>query len=374
MHTSIFYASFLTDSHYMISQSRLENIRAKYEEIINLKPDKANSEIEDHFRRIQEQINNMDPSNISTVRKELQEVNTEVSGLTPRFQSLSQILSQNFGSMGQYVSKFVSGTYMIQKFIKVSKQMVTEVRNLDTSIVEFQKVTDLAGQELDQFVDQAYNAGSKLGRTGQDVIDATTTFSRAGYNLQEATKLAQSALVMTNVGVDIPNTESAASDMISIMKAFDKQADESMSVIDKLYNVANKEPLDFGNITQMLVTAGGTLAQTNTTLEQTMGLLTGGFATLRDTSVANGLIMISQRLRGVAEDGEALEDDFMPKLKKAFGDVGISIEDQNGELRSTYDILSDLAAKWDDLDSKQRQYLGEKAAGKLIARCCGNAA
>lgn len=64
------------------------------------------------------------------------------------------------------------------------------------------------------------------------------------------------------------------------------------------------------------------------------------------------------------EDGEAIEEDgFMPKLKKAFGDVGVEIEDQNGELRSTFDILNDLAGVWDTLSSKQRQYLGEKAAG-----------
>ena len=74
--------------------------------------------------------------------------------------------------------------------------------------------------------------------------------------------------------------------------------------------------------------------------------------------------MISQRLRGVREDGEAIEEEgFVPKLKKAFGDVGVSIEDQNGELRSTYDILHDLAGVWDQLSSKQKQYLGEKAAG-----------
>ncbi len=149
-------------------------------------------------------------------------------------------------------------------------------------------MTDLTGSSLDQFVEKAYNVGKGLGRTGQDVIDATTTFSRAGYDLQEATRLAQSALVMTNVGVDIPNMESAASDMISILKAFNIQAEDSMEVIDKLYNVSNKQPLDFGNLTQMLVTAGGTLAQTGTTLDETMGLLTGAFATMRDTSVSNG--------------------------------------------------------------------------------------
>jgi TP901 family phage tail tape measure protein len=197
-------------------------------------------------------------------------------------------LTDAFGGLGSYLARFASSYYLISKTIQGVKKMVSAVKEVDTSLVELQKVTNLTGSSLNSFTEKAYQAGANLGRTGQEVIDATTTFSRAGYDLQEAAQLAQSALVMTNVGVDIPNIESAASDMISILKAFDVQAEESMSVIDKLYNVANKEPLDFGNLTEMLVTAGGTLAQTGTTLEQTMGLLTGAFATMRDTSVANG--------------------------------------------------------------------------------------
>ena len=345
-----------------VLSNQLTNLKKKYDEIIQANPSKASSDIEDLFGKLQTEVENLRPEKVSNFRKELQMLRTEVNGLQP--QTLSKVLSENFGGLGQYLSRFTSSVFLIQKGIQVAKKMVAEVTSVDSSLVELQKVTTLSGDSLDQFVDKAYKVGEGLGRTGKDVVDAVTTFSRAGYDLNEATQLAESALVMSNVGVDIPNMDAAASDMISILKAFDKQANESMQVIDELYNVANKEPLDFGNITQMLVTAGGTLAQTGTSLEESMGLLTGAFATLRDTSVANGLIMISQRLRGVKEDGEAIEEaGFMPKLKKAFGEVGVAIEDENGELRSTFDILNDLAGVWDQLSSKQKQFLGEKAAG-----------
>ena len=76
------------------------------------------------------------------------------------------------------------------------------------------------------------------------------------------------------------------------------------------------------------------------------------------------VITISQRLRAVDEDGEAI-DGLMPKLQKEFEKfAGISIEDTNGELRSTYDILSDLAKVWDTLSSEEQQLLGEDIAGK----------
>ena len=268
-------------------QIRFDKLKQKYEDFLKA-GGKRDTGLEDRFKAVQESIDNVKPGNISEVNKEMRNLGSTVGSVVTPAQSLSQVLRDNFGELGGFLARFASFTVIIQKSIQAIRSMVNEVRQLDTSLVELQKVTNLSGLSLDNFVDRAYKIGEGLGRTGKDVIDATTTFSRAGYDLQEATELAQAALVMTNVGVDIPNMEAAASDMISILRAYDKQANESMSVIDKLYNVANTQPLDFGNITDMLVTAGGTLAQTNTTLEETMALLTSGFATLRDTSVANG--------------------------------------------------------------------------------------
>ena len=262
---------------------KFEQLQKQYENL-----SRTNPQIAQRFKEVQDSVNNMDPTNISTASKEVNNFARELQNASGQSAGLRGALQDAFGGLGSYLARFTSSMFIISKAIQGIKSMVSAVKEVDSSLLELQKVTNLSGSALDEFTDKSYKLGASLGRTGSDVIDAAATFSRAGYDLQEATELAQSALVMTNVGVDIPNTEAAASDMISILKAFDVQAEESMDVIDKLYNVANKEPLDFGNITQMLVTAGGTLAQTGTSLEETMGLLTGAFATMRDTSVANG--------------------------------------------------------------------------------------
>ena len=262
---------------------RFEQLQKTYANLANKNP-----EIADRFREVENAINGMDPKNIGEVTRQVGNLAKECGNASGQSAGLRGALTDAFGGLGSYLARFTSSYYIITKTIQGIKKMVTAVKEVDTSLVELQKVTNLTGDSLTQFTDKAYQMGAQLGRTGKDVIDAATTFSRAGYDLNEATQLAQSALVMTNVGVDIPNMESAASDMISILKAFDIQAEESMDVIDKLYNVANKEPLDFGNITEMLVTAGGTLAQTGTSLEESMGLLTGAFATMRSPAVANG--------------------------------------------------------------------------------------
>ena len=262
---------------------RLEDLKKTYADAFNKSP-----ELQTQANQIEQALQNVDNISLSNIRSAFQLLINNVKQASGESLTLSQALSQNLGGVGQYLSRFLSATYLISKAISGIKSLVNEVKNLDSALVDLQKVTGLTGNSLEKFTDQAFEIGKSLGRTGEDVIEATATFSRAGYDLQESTALAQSALVMTNVGVDINSTADAASDMISILKAFDKQANESMQVIDELYNVSNKEPLDFGNLTQMLVTAGGTLAQTGTSLEETMGLVTGAFATLRDSSVANG--------------------------------------------------------------------------------------
>lgn len=286
----IFNEGFKNEGDLKKYEQNAESLRMRFEQLKNTYANLANKnpEIAARFKEVEDSINGMDPKNIGEVTREVGNLAKECGNASGQTAGLRGALTDAFGGLGSYLARFASSYYLISKTIQGVKKMVSAVKEVDTSLVELQKVTNLTGDSLAQFTDKAYQMGAQLGRTGKDVIDAATTFSRAGYDLNEATQLAQSALVMTNVGVDIPNMESAASDMISILKAFDIQAEESMDVIDKLYNVANKEPLDFGNITQMLVTAGGTLAQTGSSLEETMGLLTGAFATMRNSSVANG--------------------------------------------------------------------------------------
>lgn len=270
------------------------------------------------------------------------------------------------------LAKF-AGWYGVSRIVMTAvqslKKMVSSVVELDASLVEIQKVTNLSGAALKSFTSQAYEMGSQIGRTGKEVIDATAEFRRAGYELSQSVELARAALVMTNVGDGINDVTEASSHLIAVLRGFDMDASKAGNIVDMINEVSNTAPITFQNIAEGLTRVSGTLSQTGTTLEQTIGLLTGGFASLRDIEgVSGGLLMISQRLRGIDESGQAI-DGLAPKIAKEFKEIAnIDIEDSNGELRSTYEILSDMARVFPTLTSKQRQYLGELAAGN-VAPC-----
>ncbi|MCB6286912.1 phage tail tape measure protein [[Clostridium] scindens] len=274
------------------------------------------------------------------------------------FSNLKSGMSDALGNMLKYQLAYK----IINTTINSIKSMVNEVTELDASLTEFNKVADLSANELSQFTEKAYVASAEIGRTGKDMIDAATEFKRAGYDLDKSLEMGNAALVMTNVADGIDKTEDSASTLISVLKGFNES--DVMSIVDKMNSVSNQSPVGFDNIADGLERVSGTMNQAGNSIDETIGLLTGGFAQLRNMEkVSTGLITISQRLRGVDEDGSSI-DGLGAKLQESFGSIGVNIEDANGELRSTYDILSDYANVYDTLDSKQKQYFAELASGK----------
>ncbi len=275
-----------------------------------------------------------------------------------------------FGGLIEQGKKFVQWvgvTGTVMRGIQISKDMIQDVRELDDSLLELTKVSDLSASGLEKVTGQAYELGEKVARTGKEVIDATTEFKRAGFDMQQSMDMAESAMVMTNVAENITDTADAAGTLISVLKGFNMDASETMTIVDKINQVSNTSPIGFDNIAEGLERTAGTMAQSGNTIDQTIGLITAGYAQLRNVEkVSTGLVTLSARLRGVDEDGEVI-DGLSAKLQEDFGKIGVVIEDADGSLRSIYEIAQDYSKVLPTLTDKQKQYYAELAAGKRQA-------
>ena len=137
-----------------------------------------------------------------------------------------------------------------------------------------------------------------------------------------------------------------------------------IKIVDKMNQVSNNAPISFDKLAEGLERISGVMNTYGNSLDETISLITAGYGALRNVEkVSTGLGTISARLRGVDEDGNAI-DGLSAELEDAFSRVGVAITDSEGELRSTYDILKDYAAVYDEIDTKTKQWLNELAAGK----------
>lgn len=76
--------------------------------------------------------------------------------------------------------------------------------------------------------------------------------------------------------------------------------------------------------------------------------------------------MIFSRMGRASSDDVTAED--VSKTEKAFKSVGVALRDAKGEFRAVPQVLDELSTKWNNLNSVQRSYVAEQAAGKSNAR------
>ncbi|MDD4780932.1 MAG: phage tail tape measure protein, partial [Tissierellia bacterium] len=317
------------------------------------------------FTQLRKDIDALDPK-MGSFNNDIQKVKVNWDSLQKSARESGNVFTRTFENMGKFMRFYLAGGMLVGA-VNAMKNGVKSVIELDASLTELSKVSELTNTQLSEFTDRAYDAGKTIGRTGKDVIDATSMFKRAGFELESAFELSQQALLLTNIGDGIDNVTEASSSLIAILKGFKMEAEETAHVVDALNEVSNNYAIDTNNLTKILERTSGTLGQTGTTYEQLLGLATGGFETLRNAEmVASGINMITMRLKGMEESGEAVEG-LIPKIQESFDkytDGAVSIIDkQNGGLNSTYEILQQLSKVYSTLTDEEMGFLNEAIAG-----------
>lgn len=222
-----------------------------------------------------------------------------IQGFTKDLSAVSYGM-MNFASSIDYTMKrfmeIGAITLAFRTIKNVVSDMVKTVSELDASLVEVQKVTDLTGKSLETFTDRAFNVGSEVARTGKEVIDATAIFARSGYEIEDALDLSKVAMIMMNVGDGIDSTSEAATSLISVLKGYNLAANEAIKVTDLINEVSNNAAINFEDLTEGLTRTSAVFNQAGVSIEKLSGLLTGTNEILQNVEMSStGLITISQR-------------------------------------------------------------------------------
>ena len=182
------------------------------------------------------------------------------------------------------------------------------------------------------------------------MVEAATTFRKSGFNDQDAATLAKVAAQYQNVADTAVSAEDAASSIVSQIRAFGEDADFATHVIDAYNEVANNFSVGTNDLSQAMEIASAGMATYGNEFEQIIGLVTAGteIMTGRSSQVARGLNTIASR---IVKNQDAL---------KAYG---VQVEDTNGNLKSTYNVLAELKPKWDSMSEAERVALGDTIAG-----------
>lgn len=308
------------------------------------------------------QVDKLKTSHINT-KKVLQDNGDAAKTFGERISGLAKKFTQWLG-----VSQIIIFIY------KNIKKMISTVKDLDTAMTELRKVTDETEERYTKFLDNATQRAKTLGATLADTITATADFARLGYNIEDAEKLADAAIVYKNVGEGIEDINTASESIIATMQAFGIGVEDAMLIVDKFNEVGNNYAINSVGIGEALLRSAAAMNAANNSLDETIALATAANTIIQNPeTVGTTLKTVSMYLRaakteadeaGESTDGMASSvSELREELLKLTGNK-VDIQVDENKFKSTYEILKELSAVWDSLSDITQANITELVGGK----------
>lgn len=252
------------------------------------------------------------------------------------------------------------------------------VVELDTAMVELKKVTNETDEAYDNFLTSAANKAIEIGTTYADFVSSTADFARLGYEMEDAQGLAEVANIYAVVGDEVEGVDAATSSIISTMKAFNIEAEDAMTIVDKFNEVGNNFAISSGGIGEAMARSASAMASANNTIDESIALIVAANNVIQDPDVVGNMWKtVSMRIRGAKTELEeaGLETEYMAEstasLRKqikaltnidGLGGFDIMLDDET--FKSTYDIILGISKVWKDMSDIDQAALLELLAGK----------
>lgn len=301
-------------------------------------------------------------------------VNQAVKGSTNVFSEFAT----KVGSLFKYLNSLFLSQVAFDSVIKVFR----EVADVDKSMTELYRVTDLTGTKYSMMYDQMTKSAKQYGSTLSDMINSTAAWARLGFDSDQSIGLAEISSMYQHIADIDYNT--AVENMVTAYKGFQSQLQEmygddataAMTHIVDVYNeLGNNYAINSEQVGNALQRSASALALAGNTFEESAGMATAMSEVIQDPDKAgNALKIVSMRLRGMKGDLQELGEDVDENVESiskmqtqvlnlTHGKVNI-FDDSTGAFKSTYEILKEIAAVYPKLKDTEQADLLETIAGK----------
>lgn len=196
------------------------------------------------------------------------------------------------------------------------------------------------------------------------MVESATQYRKNGFNDEDAAQLAKITSVFQNVSDEATSASEAASIIISQLIAFGHAGDDATEYAqhfaDAVNEVANSFAVSTGDLANGLKVVASSSSAMGNSLEETIGLMVAVTEQTRNASKASrGINTIMANLAAVLDSSSSNGE----KIKQIYSDIGLTMEGENGQLKSGYKLLSDLSGEWAGLSSDTQKYIATTIAG-----------
>ena len=216
---------------------------------------------------------------------------TEIRTLTTESQNAGNNLKMAFdegtasvnklGTSLRTVASYIIGGGVLIQGIQAIKNAFKELSQIDKDLIDISRVAN-ESLDLSAFTGHANELGMTLNQTTDNILRTAYEVQKLGYDLEgSGDELLRWTSILSNVG-DI-SIDEAMKGLVTTLKGFNLEATESERIINAMNEVGNNYAIGVGDIAEALRSSSANLAMTNTSLEQSVGLITASYEVLQDS-------------------------------------------------------------------------------------------
>ena len=228
-------------------------------------------------------------------------------------------------------------------------------KNLDSSLNSIRIITRQSAEEMERFAQAAQKTAKGLGQGTVDYTDAALIYYQQGLSDQEVAKKTETTLKTANI------TGKSAADVSQLLTAvwngYKVDADEAELYVDKLAAVAATTASDLGELSTAMSKVASVASTTGVDIDQLNAQVSTIISVTKQApeSVGTALKTIYSRIGDLQVDGV---DEFgvsLGKVSSKLKTMGVDILDKNGDMREMGVVFEEVADKWANWTSAQKQ-------------------
>lgn len=277
---------------------------------------------------------------------------------------LNNNLDKQSSSLGRAFKQFTIYNLVLRSCKKAIREATQTVKELDKELTEQAMVTGMTRQQTYGLMQTYQELALATGATTKEVASVATEYIKQGKSIQEATILTEAAVSAAKVArVSVGDSVNY---LTTALNGFQLAASDAMLVSDKFAAVAAASATDYDELAIALSKVASQANLAGMSIDYTTALLTKGLETTREApeTMGTALKTIIARMRELSDYGETLEGDTdINNVEKQLSYVNIDLRNQQGELRSTEEVLDELGKKWDTLNKNQQAAIAKALAG-----------
>ena len=346
----------------------------------NAQDNTANKELSRQFRELASTMESvrdiydgmMPKDQLDDFKYRLQDLTRELEKSGNKGKSFGRkIMDSLTGANARFIANYLS----FQDLIRYSRTAFETIHQLDTALIDLKKTTTMSNGELEEFYQNSSRIAKQMGVTSEEIISQASAWSRLGYSGKDA---AESMAELSSQFAKIsPGTsvEDATDYLVSTMKAFHIDvADVESEIMDAVNRIGNTMATSNQEVGEMLKRSSAAMAAANNSLAETIALESAAVQITRNAeTTGTAFRTISMRIRGYDEETEELLEDYeeltgkiadLTKTAATPGGISLFTDASKTEYKSTYQLLKEIAAIYDDLTDKDQAALLESLAGK----------